>query len=676
ARASCNAQHEPGGDARNHARTSACLDEGRAALDTLVTLFAAADRDIVQSAVASIGSLPRFEDCMDPARANAADSDATKAARTELASVKALLSAGRAKESLARAIAVAARVDVEGPRDLIALAQLRLANAAVETSDYILAEQAYERGFHAALSAGNDRVAAELALGATWLLGYQLEQFATADRWDRIAGALMTRDADANAELFGRRASNTAFSLTRRGDFHAAEREFARAQALTEDALGSDHVEIGRILNGLAEAQLRAGDLEAARTSWQRAGETLAELLGEDHPRMANVIIGFGWIAVHRGQLDEALARYREALALRERAFGSDHVEVGVALVRVADVLSRLGRLDEAEVELRRAIAIYEGRVGGSYLHLTLALGNLANLEYQRSHYSRSRELATRALALTEARYGERHREVARLLNVLANAESGMGDNEAARGHLQRAVEVLETTVGVDAEEVSPALNNLANAEVALGDLAAAERHYARALALGERQLGADAISNAYPVTGLGFVADARRDYAKARDFHARALQIREKTLPADHPERGFSMTYLAQARTKLGEHAEARALLQAAIAIFEQHPGHVGLPLALIANGGNELAEDHAAAGLASFERALPLAEAALADGSGAATTVASAQFGLARALRETGGSTRRATELAQAAATTYAASGSAEAERLEEVRAWLAAR
>jgi tetratricopeptide (TPR) repeat protein len=210
-----------------------------------------------------------------------------------------------------------------------------------------------------------------------------------------------------------------------------------------------------------------------------------------------------------------------------------------------------------------------------------------------------------------------------------AAVRARIGDFEGARVLVEKSVQLKENSLGKEHPDLG----------ISLGDLAATltlAGHHAEALAAANRALEIFHKYNDPDSYGLGFTysnqgaaLNGLGRYAEAEDAFTKALQILSKSVGAAHPE-------TASALHGLGEIRVARGIPVAAVPLFE---------------------------------RALEIRRQPHAD----PTTVAESEFGLARALWDSGRDRAKARVLATAALKTY--QGGKRSERQRAVETWLAA-
>jgi tetratricopeptide (TPR) repeat protein len=176
----------------------------------------------------------------------------------------------------------------------------------------------------------------------------------------------------------------------------------------------------------------------------------------------------------------------------------------------------------------------------------------------------------------------------------------------------------------------------------------------------------------AHALVNLSLVFESTGDYAEARAVLERALAIYEQKLGPSHALVAQVLHNLGMNHRATGDLATAEALLQRTVAIIEadlgaEHP-HLGYPLAGLA--GIALDQGRASEALPLAERALQLRERAGAP----AEQQAEARALVARALVATGGDRERALELARRAREEYGKTTTKD-ESLAKLEAWMRA-
>jgi tetratricopeptide (TPR) repeat protein len=131
--------------------------------------------------------------------------------------------------------------------------------------------------------------------------------------------------------------------LRERGQYKEAKPIAERAVAISEQALGSDHLEVSWRCDNLGRTLQALGDLAAAREQLERALESSEAALGPDHPDVATRRSNLGTVLQDLGDLDGAREQLERALVIGEAALGPDHPMVETLRSNLRSVLRDIG---------------------------------------------------------------------------------------------------------------------------------------------------------------------------------------------------------------------------------------------------------------------------------------------------------------------------------------------
>jgi tetratricopeptide (TPR) repeat protein len=201
------------------------------------------------------------------------------------------------------------------------------------------------------------------------------------------------------------------------------------------------------------------------------------------------------------------------------------------------------------------------------------------------------------------------------------------------------------------------------------GDFEAARGAFELSIALKTQALGANHSDNAIGFMSLGLALKGlgKLDAALAAEDRALAIWTAQGSYWAMK-----ALNNRGEILTALGRYREADDSFQRVLQAFEKEvgPDNVDVAYPLAGLGAVKLATRASVAAVPLFERALRLRQSTKTDPS----LVAEAQFGLARALWDSGGDRARARSLAQQARATYENSHDATVRR--QLDDWLAGR
>ena len=406
-----------------------CLDDRKKELAALADLFVIADDETVERSVQAVEALPPVSVCADvkqlttvtPPPADPRLRAAIADERTQLATARARLGAGKYKDGLNKAEIVAPVAQQLGYRPLVAETQALIGELRFKSGDYQGADRAWRDALYAAEEARLDelksRVAVELANVTVDLHGFsdahEWMRFAEAmvrrtggsgqvqvDLWVQIALVYFRESRYPEAEAAARKAIvlaaqtppenrlGRAAAYRTLGDVMQYEGQYDeglqlldKARTLTESVLGPEHPDVAAIMRKQIDAYAMKHDGAAALALGKRVLALLQKSLPPEHLMIAQTHTNVAEALSLLGRYDESLAEERLALPTYERIFGAESENVGVSNTNIGYALLQLHRYDEARPHLMRALAIYEKTLAPNAPDLAEPLLRLGQLE-------------------------------------------------------------------------------------------------------------------------------------------------------------------------------------------------------------------------------------------------------------------------------------------------------
>ena len=444
-------------------------------------------------------------------------------------------------------------------------------------------------------------------------------------------------------------------------------------------------------------------DLE--RLSIDQPGDP--QLAAEVHVQRAALLLAFARGAA--GDLQEG-KRLTEPVVAKAEALGFAPF-IAEALVTRGDLAFELGEYAEADTDLQRA---WDLAVAARADHTAArAATSLVSVELKRLAYDEAIAWGNQAIAMS-VRAGKDEELEAEARIGLGVTRLHRGELELAQPELDRALEIRRRVHAPDDVRIAASLRSLGDLAVARNELDAALAHYQQSIALFEAALGWEHPSLVAPVMNLGGVYFRKGQLAPAEVLFRRALTVHERSHPAAHPDLIIILTNLGNI-----EHAQSHwdAALQhyaraqkVALALFGPDHAQVGIALVNVAN--TKLGMKDFEGARADFQRTLELWEGDLVDnpslayplvGLGTALVhlgrwaeavphleralvirtkfatgtieMVDVESALGKALWELGDDRPRAVKLMKSARERTVSLGLPQAERVEELDAWLAA-
>ena len=131
-----------------------------------------------------------------------------------------------------------------------------------------------------------------------------------------------------------------------------------QALSIDERSIGSNHPELARDLNNLAQS-LAINGLPEMELLMRRALSIDEKNLGQEHPDVARDLNNLAWLLKITNRHAEAEPLMRRALAIDEEHFGPEHEKVAIRLNNLAQLLQAMDRPIEAEPLIRHALVIF-----------------------------------------------------------------------------------------------------------------------------------------------------------------------------------------------------------------------------------------------------------------------------------------------------------------------------
>jgi tetratricopeptide (TPR) repeat protein len=283
-----------------------------------------------------------------------------------------------------------------------------------------------------------------------------------------------------------------------------------------------------------------------AEVLWRRALAMSEQLLGSEHLDTATSLNNLAQLYYLQGKYAEAEPLYLKSLAIREHQLDPEYPEIAISLNNLAELYRNQGKYTEAESLLVRALAIHETHLGAEHTTNALSLNNLAGLYKSLGKYEQAKPLYIRALSIREQQLGTNHPDTASSLNNLAELYRDQGKYTEAEPLLKRALMIYEQQLGPQHPDTAQSLNNLAVLRYLQGKYDEIEPLLKRALMIYEQQLGPQHLDTAQSLNNLAVLYDLQGKYDEAGPLLKRALMIYEQQLGPQHPSTAMVRQNLA----------------------------------------------------------------------------------------------------------------------------------
>jgi CHAT domain-containing protein/tetratricopeptide (TPR) repeat protein len=328
-------------------------------------------------------------------------------------------------------------------------------------------------------------------------------------------------------------------ALDRSGKYKEALEFAQQVLSIRESILGSDHLEVGAIVNRIGNLTYSLGDNAKAEVLYERALKIYTDKLGPEHLLVSQVLNNLAVLHRVRGDLIEAEQLFLRSLDIKEKLFGPNDPTLTASLNNLGIVYRRLGDDFRAEASYQRSLSIRERTLGPDHSDVASVLMNIAALRFYEGDFASALELDKRALAIREKNEGPDHPIVALTLDNVASSYMSAGEFDLAKPLILRAIDIQERRFGVDHPSVSRYLDTLARYYFETGDQVSARPILERAIRVGENDKSRDEGDYSNLVFQLGTLDMAQGRYEDAKNALMRALTIREKTSGVEHQSIG-----------------------------------------------------------------------------------------------------------------------------------------
>ncbi|MDC0719413.1 serine/threonine-protein kinase [Nannocystis bainbridge] len=429
----------------------ACLERRKAHLATLVDVFLAAERSVVENAVQAVAALPSLAACSDSSELvetvppdDPAVAERVEAAGRELGRVDILERTGQYESGLALARQLRGEAASLGYPPLAAQAALsegRVLMASVRGEE---AEAALQQALRLGITHDLHAIAAEAAIMRIFVVGNDLARPREALATVPFVEALLERAGD-GGKLGVLLHNNIGAIDDNLGDFEAARASYEAAIAGLRRLAESDPIE-AIVHNNLGILYVDRRQFDAAHGHFARAHELFQAILGDGHPLTAHPLIGLGDVDLGRGRHFEAMPSYLRALALLEGAHGPEHQYLRYPLVGLGHAHVRAGRGAEAAEFFARAVQIAE-RTEVRDKFFAEALEGLADVSAAAGDTEQAQQLYERAVGVFDEVSGADDDGGTRAALRAGEVARQRGDGDAAVRWFERVM-VRQNAVG------------------------------------------------------------------------------------------------------------------------------------------------------------------------------------------------------------------------------------
>ncbi len=533
-------------------RQLSCLQRRRQALAATVDVLRGGGDDVVAGADAMVASLPAIAECADTTIDDGLrpeDGAEADRVRSLLATAAARLDAGQideAERSANEGLALARAIGAPG---IVAEALLGRVHVTRSRRQHDRAKAAAEEGLAAAGQAGDDLLAARLAVALASASRYGLRED-DGGRSLQQAEALVMR-AGAPPQLQAALSNTKALVARVEGRPDDAIAELRRALALIDP---DDVVEVGRLRGSLASTMMWARRYDEAMVLFDENIAMLSTAFGDEHPLLAQELNNAGGAEFQRGNLRRSRELLERALVMRRNIFGPDAAVTGETLLNLGVAARAAGDLADAKRWLRQAEHAFAEEDGGRGRELLLA--TLADVTAAEGDLDGAAALRREHIDFVDAHFPPEESARVNGRYNLAALELDRGNEERASEWLDEALALLATRDRDNRPDLGPLLALHGKVAHARGDRTLALVDYTAAVLLLDATPGYPDTFRVDPLAGAGAMFLELGNAEAAAPYLRRALEVIGDTNPTQlgHIEAALASAEQILADAETGE--------------------------------------------------------------------------------------------------------------------------
>mmetsp|Transcript_81616 Transcript_81616/g.264412 ORF Transcript_81616/g.264412 Transcript_81616/m.264412 type:complete len:799 (-) Transcript_81616:17-2413(-) len=217
-----------------------------------------------------------------------------------------------------------------------------------------------------------------------------------------------------------------------------------------ESEFGPEHLEVAKVLVGLACLHAKLGETQRQKQCLDRALAICEREHGPDHIDVAFVLTHLGNAEMALDHPQEQKRHLERALRIKEATYGPDHPSLAATLTNLASAHSRLGEKEGEKACLERILCIKEKEFGQDHPKNAVTMANLGNLLRRMGDAQQAARLLERSVRIKEEDKGPNHPDLAATLVNLGTAYGKLGDEVRQQEVTQRAVKIFERAYGPD----------------------------------------------------------------------------------------------------------------------------------------------------------------------------------------------------------------------------------
>jgi len=344
-----------------------------------------------------------------------------------------------------------------------------------------------------------------------------------------------------------------AFGFWNRGDRFSSTIMLGQISRITEeDASFPNYPDAAQAKEFFAWLLMLQGSdyYNLAMEKYEAALDIMENALGSEHPDVVRIMDDLAWVYEKLGYHAEAKDLYNKSLSVKTKFLGPEHPET---LTTLSHLVSADSETKEDYIR-KKLMDIMEKALGSEHPDVAGTMDNLASVYGNFGYYVEAENLYNKSLSVKKEFLGPEHPETLSTLTQLVSLYKNKGDHVKAESLCLSIIDTKKRTYGSEHPETAASLHDLADVYKARGDYDKANPLFRERLTMFKEALGTGHPRAVRRLNERIEFHTPLSSYRKAEFLCKIALAIRKKTLGPEHPDVAASLKSLAEIHRSLGD--------------------------------------------------------------------------------------------------------------------------
>ena len=232
---------------------------------------------------------------------------------------------------------------------------------------------------------------------------------------------------------------NLAETLYNQGNYNKAIEYYEMAHDIKSNALGHEHLEIGRIYAAIARSLKKKFEYDKAIEYYKKYLNIMVKAHGNEHPDIAETYVTIGFTLHKKGDYSAAIEYYKKAFTIQIKFLGEEHQNVANTFDNLGSSLNYIGEYEKGIEYCERAHSIFLKLLGNNDARLIENYKNIAEIKFNQSEYIQAIELCEKAIKLINNEENINNFEIADTYLCIGKSQLKSGMKAKAIENLSKA---------------------------------------------------------------------------------------------------------------------------------------------------------------------------------------------------------------------------------------------